>query len=90
MNPIVTERLIAATKKARLAHQMIGVPGASGTDAWAMQLVRGGVASSVVSVPLRYMHTPIEVLDLGDLEAAAKLLATFCADLSPDTDFVPK
>jgi len=90
MNPIVTERLIAATKKARLAHQMIGVPGASGTDAWAMQLVRGGVASSVVSVPLRYMHTPIEVLDLGDLEAAAKLLATFCADLSPDTDFIPK
>jgi len=90
MNPVVTERLIAAAKKARLAHQMIGIPGRSGTDAWAMQLVRGGVASSLVSVPLRYMHTPIEVLDLHDLEGAAKVLATFCADLSPETDFVPK
>jgi endoglucanase len=54
-----------------------------------MQLVRGGCASSVVSVPLRYMHTPIEVLDLRDLEAAAKLLATFCTDLKPNVDFIP-
>jgi len=90
MNPVVTEGLIAAAKKARLTHQMIGVPGRSGTDAWAMQLVRGGVASSLVSVPLRYMHTPIEVLDLRDLQGAAKILAAFCADLSPETDFVPK
>jgi endoglucanase len=90
MNPVVTERLFAASKKARLKHQIIGVPGRSGTDAWAMQLVRGGVASSVVSVPLRYMHTPIEVLDIRDLQAAAKLLATFCTDLKPGTDFVPK
>jgi endoglucanase len=90
MNPIVTERLLAASRKARIKHQMIGVPGRSGTDAWAMQLVRGGVASSVVSVPLRYMHTPIEVLDLRDLQAAAKLLAAFCAGLVSAADFVPK
>jgi endoglucanase len=90
MNPVVTARLLAASTKARLKHQMIGVPGRSGTDAWAMQLVRGGLASSVVSVPLRYMHTPIEVLDIRDLQAAAKLLATFCVDLKPGTDFVPK
>ena len=90
MNPVITERLTSAAKKARVGVQMIGVPGRSGTDAWAMQLVRGGVASSLVSVPLRYMHTPIEVLDMRDLEAAAKVLATFCADLSPDTDFVPR
>jgi endoglucanase len=90
MNPVVTERLLAASRKARIKHQMIGVPGASGTDAWAMQLVRGGVASSLVSVPLRYMHTPIEVLDLRDLQAAAKLLAGFCADLKPGADFIPE
>jgi len=89
MNPVVTQRLLGAAKKARIDYQMIGVPGASGTDAWAMQLVRGGTASSVVSVPLRYMHTPIEVLDMRDLETTSRLLAAFCADLAPDTDFTP-
>ena len=68
---------------------MIGVPGGSGTDAWAIQLARGGVATGLTSVALRYMHTPIEVLNLRDLEAAAKLLATFVADLKPDVDFIP-
>ena len=89
MNPMVGERLVAAAKKARLRHQKIGVPAASGTDAWAIQLARGGVATGLVSVPLRYMHTPVEVLHLKDLAAAAELLATFVADLSPSVDFTP-
>jgi endoglucanase len=89
MNRVVAERLAAAAKKARMPHQMIGVPGASGTDAWSIQLSRGGVATGLVSVPLRYMHTPIEVLDLHDLEAAAKLLAIFVADLPPQVSFIP-
>jgi putative aminopeptidase FrvX len=89
MNPVVTERLIEAAKKAKIACQMKGVPGASGTDAWAIQLSRGGVATGLVSVPLRYMHTPIEVLNLRDLEGAAKLLAAFVASLNPNVSFVP-
>jgi len=89
MNPVVTQRLFAAAKKARLSHQTIGVPAASGTDAWAIQLARGGVATGLVSVPLRYMHTPIEVLHLKDLEAAAKLLTAFVADLTPAVSFIP-
>ncbi len=90
MNPIVTDRLIAAAAKAKTKYQVTGVPGFSGTDAWAMQLVRGGCASSVVSVPLRYMHTPIEVLDLRDLESTSKLLAQFCLDLKADVSFIPQ
>jgi putative aminopeptidase FrvX len=90
MNPVVTQGLLQAAKKAGISHQMIGVPGASGTDAWAIQLARGGVATSVVSVPLRYMHTPIEVLHLRDLAAAAKLLAVYVTDLKPNVDFVPR
>jgi putative aminopeptidase FrvX len=89
MNPEVAGRLTAAARKARVSYQMIGVPGASGTDAWAIQLARGGVATGLVSVPLRYMHTPIEVLDLRDLESAARLLAAFVADLKPGVSFVP-
>jgi putative aminopeptidase FrvX len=89
MNPVVVKHLLAAARKARLKHQVIGLPGASGTDAWAIQLARGGVATAVTSVPLRYMHTPIEVLSLRDLQAAAKLLATFLADLKPGASFIP-
>jgi len=89
MNRVVADRLVSAAKKAGLSHQMIGVPAASGTDAWSIQLSRGGVATGLVSVPLRYMHTPVEVLDLRDLEASAKLLAAFVSDLTPQVSFIP-
>jgi len=90
MNPVVAERLVGAAKKARIPYQMIGVPGGSGTDAWAIQLAHGGVATGLVSVPLRYMHTPIEVLNLKDLENASKLLAAFAVGLDSRASFVPR
>ena len=89
MNPVVADRLAKSAKKQKIACQMIGVPGASGTDAWTMQLSRGGVATGLVSVPLRYMHTPVEVLNLKDLEAAAELLAAFVSDLDQKVDLIP-
>lgn len=90
MNPVVAERLIQAAVAKKIPYQMVGVPGPSGTDAWTMQLARGGVATGLVSVPLRYMHTPVEVLHLGDLEAAARLLAAFVASLDPSVDLTPR
>jgi putative aminopeptidase FrvX len=51
------------------------MPGPSGTDAWGMQVVRGGVAAGIISIPLRYMHTPVETVDLADIRAAGRLLA---------------
>ena len=89
INPVVAARLDAAAKQAGLGYQMTAIPGGSGTDAWAMQIARGGVATGVVSVPLRYMHTPIEVIHLGDIEAGAALLAQFATDLTPDVSFLP-
>lgn len=50
----------------------------SGTNGWAFQVSREGVPSAVLSVPLRYMHTPCETLALDDIENTAKLLALFC------------
>jgi endoglucanase len=90
INPVVAERLFAAADKAKISYQMTAVPGGSGTDAWAIQLARGGVATGLVSVPLRYMHTPIEVMHLGDIEASAELLATFAAELTAEVSFVPE
>jgi len=54
-----------------------------------MQLSHGGVATALISIPLRYMHTPVEVLDWADLEGAVKLLAALCSRIGDGDSFVP-
>ena len=54
-----------------------------------MQLSRAGVATGLVSVPLRYMHTPSEIISLDVADQAADLLAAFAQRLTPETDFTP-
>lgn len=77
INPLVYNRLIKAAKKAKITYQLEADPGPTGTDARAMQMARGGVATGLVSVPLRYMHTPSEMVDLEDIEACVRLLVEF-------------
>ncbi len=89
INPVVFDLLVKAAEKAKVPFQIGGEPRGTGTDANAIQLARGGKAAALVSVPLRYMHTPTEVLALKDLEAAVKLLTRFLLDLKPGTDFTP-
>jgi endoglucanase len=57
------------------------------TDADAVYLSRRGVATGLVSIPLRYMHSPIETADLGDIEGAVRLLVAFALRLEPETSF---
>jgi putative aminopeptidase FrvX len=89
INPTLYELLIAAAEKAKVPYQIGAEPRGTGTDANAIQLSRGGKAAALVSIPLRYMHTPTEVLALSDLDAAVKLLTRFVLDLKPGTDFTP-
>jgi putative aminopeptidase FrvX len=89
INPRVFELLCAAADAEKIAYQIGPEPRGTGTDANAIQLSRGGKAAALVSVPLRYMHTPSEVLSLKDLEATAQLLAAFVRRLEPGTDFTP-
>jgi endoglucanase len=89
INPVVFDLLIAAADKAGVAYQIGAEPRGTGTDANAIQLSRGGKAAALVSVPLRYMHTPTEVLALSDIEDAVKILTRFILDLDPKTDFTP-
>ena len=89
VNPVVFDMLVKAAKKANIKYQIEALPGNSGTDAWGMQVARGGIATGVVSVPLRYMHTPTEVISLADLEAAVKLLVQFAKELSRVKTLVP-
>lgn len=81
INPLVFERLIKAAKSAKISYQLEADPNPTGTDARAIQVTRGGVATGLISVPLRYMHTPSELVDLADIEATVKLLVAFAGDL---------
>lgn len=81
INPRIFERLVAAAKKLKLTYQLEGEPRPTGTDARAVQMARSGVATGLVCVPLRYMHTPSELVDLNDVEACVKLLVQFMKDL---------
>ncbi|MGB4592740.1 MAG: M42 family metallopeptidase [Coriobacteriia bacterium] len=89
INPKVFELLVEAAEAEKIPYQVEGAPRGTGTDANAIQLSRGGKAAALVSVALRYMHTPTEVLALSDIENTAKLLAAFTMRLKPGTDFTP-
>ena len=64
------------------------LPGRSGTDGDDLQVVAEGIPTLVVSIPLRYMHTPVEVIAVKDIQRTARLLAEFIAML--DEDFLDK
>ena len=89
INPCVFERLVAAAEAEGVPYQFEAEPSVTGTDARAIQVARGGVPTGLVSVPLRYMHTPTEVIALPDLEATVCLLARFVLDLDEGASFVP-
>jgi putative aminopeptidase FrvX len=89
INPMLFELLAKTAEEENISCQIMGIPRATGTDANVMQLVRGGVATALVSIPLRYMHTPVEVLDWADIEGAVKLLAALCGRITVSHSFIP-
>jgi endoglucanase len=89
MNPVVVDRLIQAANEKEIPYQLSAVGRATGTDANTMQISRGGVATGLVSIPNRYMHSPVEMISLEDIDHAADLLAAFVAGIKADDDFRP-
>jgi endoglucanase len=89
VNPRVFEHLEKTAKDRDIVVQVRGAPRATGTDANVMQLSREGVATGLVGIPNRYMHSPVEVVCLDDMDGAAHLLADFCAAVSPEQDWTP-
>ena len=87
LHPRMYELLVEAAEEASLTYS-IAVPGRNtGTDADAIHIARAGVPCGLVSVPLRYMHSPVETIQLGDVEGAIELIAAFCLRLGKDADF---
>ena len=89
ISPRVFDLLEETAKAHDIPVQVRGVPRATGTDANAIQIAREGVATGLIGIPNRYMHSPVEVVHLEDLTNAARLLAEFCAALSPETNWIP-
>lgn len=89
-HPLVFERLAAVAEREGIPFTLQGSPRFTSTDADAIYLQRGGVATAVVSVPNRYMHSPNEIVSLDDLDATVRLIAAFVRDLGEGDDFVPR
>ncbi len=81
INPFVFDRLVECAKKEGIPYQVEAEPRPTGTDARAIQMAQRGVAAAVISIPLRYMHTPSEMVDLQDVERSIQLLVAFASSL---------
>jgi putative aminopeptidase FrvX len=88
LSPIVSDGLIAAAEGEDIAYTLEADSRSTSTDADAIQFTRAGVATGLVSVPNRYMHSPNETVALEDLENCARLIAAYVKSLKGDTDFV--
>jgi putative aminopeptidase FrvX len=89
-NPLVFRMILEAAAREEIPYQVDVHGGGTGTDGNAMQLNRSGMAVGILGVPLRYMHTPCELLSLIDVENCARLMAAYCRSVKPDTDFTPR
>jgi endoglucanase len=89
-HPVLVKRLEEVAIKQKIKFQRGIDPRRSGTDADAIFLQRGGIATAAIGVPNRYMHTPVEAVHLGDLESLSEWLTEFLLDLDPQETFKVK
>ncbi|MEG0825540.1 MAG: M42 family peptidase [Oscillospiraceae bacterium] len=88
MTTWMTRRMTDKAKEHNIPYQLEVMAGHTGTNGWHMQICREGIATSVVSLPLKYMHTPIEVIDMADVESVAALLAAFTEHLAEEAQCI--
>ncbi len=89
-HPEVVARLEQVAKDRKIPLQHEAMSSTSGTDTDAIFWTRGGIASALVSLPNRYMHSPVEVVSLKDLERIPDLFAAFAASLKKGEEFKVK
>lgn len=90
INPPLADMMEGLADKHSIPYQLSGDGGVTGTDAGAIQISRGGVAAALVSIPNRYMHSPIEMVSLQDLEHSSELLAQVAINLKQSQSFIPE
>jgi putative aminopeptidase FrvX len=87
INPRIFDLLVETAEAEGIEYTIEVSAGKTSTDMDAIYLSRAGIATGLVSIPLRYMHTPTEIVDLADVEACARLLAAFARRLEPGVSF---
>jgi len=88
-NPRLRAMLLDSAKLEEIPVQLQVRSRASGNNAFSMRMARGGAAVALISIPLRYMHSPVEVLDLEDVEQIIRLLCAFLGNLPAQPDLTP-
>jgi len=89
INPVVFDLLVKTARELEIPYHIEATPEGTGADADVIQLNRAGVATGFIQVPLRYMHTPNEIMHLNDIENAARLMAGFCERVTAEIDWTP-
>jgi putative aminopeptidase FrvX len=89
-SPLVFRRLVEVAEAQQIPYALQMAPRYTGTDADAIHKARGGVATGVVSVATRYLHSPNEMVALADVEQAARLIAAFVRSIGEASEFVPR
>jgi putative aminopeptidase FrvX len=87
LNPVVFKLLHETAKREEIPFTVAASARSTGTDADAIHLSRAGVPTGGVSIALRYMHSPVEMVQLDDIDACARLIAAFAQSLSAETSF---
>ncbi len=87
LSPKVFELLVETAEAEGIEHSISASGRGTSTDADVLQISRAGIPTGLVSIPLRYMHSPVEMVDLADVEATVALLAAFAARLTAADDF---
>lgn len=81
IHPYIYKRFVEVAEKLDIPFQKDYMPRHSGTDAYGMQVVAEGIPTMLISVPLRYMHTPVELISMKDIERTGRLMAEMIARL---------
>jgi endoglucanase len=86
-HPLIVDRLIAVAEREKIPLQHEASSRTTGTDTDDIYVSRSGVPAALISVPLRYMHSPVEMIDFRDVEATISLVCAFLRDLEPGERF---
>jgi endoglucanase len=88
LSPAVYDLLAQTARDEGIEFTVEATGRMTGTDADAVVLSRGGIPTGIVQIPLRYMHSPVELAQLSDVEACARLIAAFAKRLTADVSFI--
>jgi putative aminopeptidase FrvX len=86
LSPRVFELLVETAEAEGMEYSISASGRGTSTDADVLQISRAGIPTGLISIPLRYMHSPVEMVDLRDVEAVVELLVAFAGRLTPDVD----